>query len=128
MEMLELFTRYIYGSGIFDTLVKENAEFFTVNRRSWTQQELSKRLREIIEEKFSDYTSGANDEVIVIGEIITSLPYFGLACAIYPNLYNSTLLYRTGQGDLVIDVNKELDGEFTSTETAFYENSLLNYK
>ncbi len=128
MELIEIFTRYIFGTDVFDKLVKENAGFFTKNRRSWTQQETAKRIKEIITSNFSEYTDGTTDEQITIKEIFTDIPYFGVACAIYPELYNRTLIYRTGQGDLVIDVNAELDADYDNTETEFYENNLLNYK
>ena len=128
MELIEIFTRYIFGTGVFDILVKENADFFTRNRRSWTQQETAKRIKEIITTNFAEYTDGTTDEQITLKEIFTDIPYFGIACAIYPELYNRTLIYRTGQGDLVIDVNSELNTEYEETETEFFENSLLNYK
>lgn len=126
--LLEIFTRYIYGTTIYDTLVKDNAEFFNVNRRSWTQQELCNKIKELIEKNFKDYTTGTTDEQITLKEIFTDIPYFGIACAIYPDLYNKTLIYRMGQGDLVVDVNEVLEADYDKTETAFYENNLLNYK
>lgn len=128
MNITDIFIRYIYGTTLLDKLVKENAAFFTTMRRSWTPHELAEKLKENIASNFSPYTTGTADEQIVLTEIISDVPTHAIATAIYTDFYNKTMIYRMGQGDLVIDVNTELQAAYDQTEDEFYNNPNLNYK
>ena len=127
MSIIDIIISYI-NSKLLDDLIKDNAEFFTKNRRSWTVGEFAIELKKRIETNFEPYTAGTTAENTTIRLMFADIPYHAIADIIYTSFYNKTLLYRSAQGDLVIDISEPLEQEYQSTETEFFENPLLNYE